>query len=104
MPRRDEHGGPKVIGRDEKLRCCVDAVSAPNETLAFEGEYHLVDGRRGDTEVVLNVGFGGQACMDAHMGIDEDEILPCLVVKRGRSPPNFDSPADSSGSPTRDLT
>ena len=25
---------------------------------AFQGEHHLVDGRRGDAEVALHVGFG----------------------------------------------
>ena len=46
------------------------------EALAFESENHLVDGRRGDAEAVLDVGFGGRPQVHARVGVDEGEILP----------------------------
>jgi hypothetical protein len=35
-----------------------------------------VDGRRGDAEGALDVGFGGRPQVDARVGVDEGEILP----------------------------
>ena len=34
-----------------------------------------MDGRRGDAETALDVGFGGRLEVDAHVGVDEGEIL-----------------------------
>ena len=49
-----------------------------DETGALQGEDHLVDGRRRDPEVVLDVGFGRWAAEDAAIGIDEGQILTLL--------------------------
>ena len=48
---------------------------AANEASAFEGQNHLMDGRRGDAETALDVGFGGRPEVDARVGVDEGEIL-----------------------------
>ena len=34
-----------------------------------------MDGRRGDAETTLDVGFGGRPQVDARVGVDEGEIL-----------------------------
>ena len=34
-----------------------------------------MDGRRGDAETALDVGFGGRPEVDARVGVDEGEIL-----------------------------
>ena len=60
-----------------------DAGLAADEAGAFEGEHHLVDGRRGDAEVPLHVGFGGRAAMHARVGVDEGQILTLLVGEAG---------------------
>ena len=47
-----------------------------NEAGTFEGQNHLMDGRRSDAEAVLDVSFGGRPQVHARVGIDEGEILP----------------------------
>ena len=49
-----------VLGRNQHFDAARDAGLAADEALAFEGENHLVDGRRGDAEAALDVGFGGR--------------------------------------------
>jgi hypothetical protein len=49
---------------DKKLDAARDAWVAANESLSFEGEHHLMDGRWGDGEEALHVGFGGWASDD----------------------------------------
>ena len=43
--------------------------------LAFEGQDHPMDGGWGHAEAALDVGLGGRPQVDAHVGIDESEIL-----------------------------
>lgn len=61
---------------DEHLDAARHARLAADEGRAFEGKDHLVDGRRGDAEAALNVGFGGRPQVDTRVGVDEGEILP----------------------------
>jgi transposase len=51
---------------------------AADEACPFEGEDHLVDGGRGDAEMMLHLAFGGRAAMDARVGVDEGQILALL--------------------------
>ena len=67
----------------EHLDAAWDAGLAVDEAGAFEGEDHLVDGRRGDAEVALHVGFGGRPPVHARVGVDEGEILALLVGEAG---------------------
>ena len=50
-----------------------------DEAQAFEGEDHLVDGRRRHAEVTLEVDFGGWSAKHDRIGLDKGEILPLLV-------------------------
>ena len=60
-----------------------DAGLASDQACAFEGEHHLVDGRRGDAEVALHVGFGRRPPMHARVGVDEGQILALLGREAG---------------------
>jgi len=42
-----------------------------------------MDGRRGDGEEALHVGFGGWASHDERIGMNEGQILALLVGKGG---------------------
>ena len=46
---------------DQHLAGACDAGPASDQTSALQGEHHLVDRRRADAEVALQVGFGGRA-------------------------------------------
>ena len=50
-----------------------------NEAVSFEGEDHLVDRRRADAEMALDVGFGGWASEHVGVGMDEGEVTPLLL-------------------------
>jgi hypothetical protein len=72
-----------VLGRDEDLDAARDAGLASDEASAFEGEDHLVDGRRGHAEMSLDVGLGGRAAVHARVGIDKGQILALLGREAG---------------------
>ena len=69
------------IDRDFDAAC--DAGLTLNKAGAFEVEYHLVNGRRGDLEMPLQVGFGGRAGEDERIGVDEGEVLPLFFCEAG---------------------
>jgi hypothetical protein len=50
-----------------------------NETVPFEGDDHLVDWRRADAEMALNVGFGGRLSEHVRIGMDESEVVTLLL-------------------------
>jgi hypothetical protein len=50
-----------------------------DEAVPFEGDDHLVDRRRADAEMALNVGFGGRLCEHVRVGMDESEVMPLLL-------------------------
>ena len=50
-----------------------------DEAVSFEGDDHLVDRRRGDAEVALDVGFGGWASEHVGVGIDKGQVVPLLL-------------------------
>ena len=67
------------------------AIGAPIalETLSafsLEGEHHLMDGRRGDGEEALDVGFSGRPSEGERVGMNRGQVLALLVgefLKRG---------------------
>jgi hypothetical protein len=50
-----------------------------DEAVSFEGDDHLVDRRRADAEVTLDVGFGGWASEDVGVGMDESQVMTLLL-------------------------
>lgn len=73
----------QVLGRHEDFDAARDPGLSADEASAFEGENHLVDGWRGDAEVVLHLMFGGWSPMDPGVGVDEGQILSLLGRKAG---------------------
>ncbi len=56
---------------------------AADQSGAFEGEHHLMDGRRGDAEEALHVAFGRRSSVEQAVGPDEGEILALLFGEPG---------------------
>ena len=56
---------------------------ATDESLAFEGEDHLVDGGRSNGEEVLEVALGWGTSVDLGVGPDEGEVLALLFGEGG---------------------
>lgn len=50
---------------------------------AFEGEHHLVDGGCSDAEEALHVALGRRAAVEQSIGPDEGEILALLFGEAG---------------------
>jgi hypothetical protein len=50
-----------------------------DESVSFEGDDHLVDRRRADVEMALDVGFGGRLSEHVGIGMDESEVVPLLL-------------------------
>ena len=57
--------------------------SAADQSCSFEGENHLVDGRRSDAEELLHVGLGWRSPIEARIGVDECQILALLGREGG---------------------
>ena len=49
-----------------------------DESVAFEAEDHLVDRRRGDAEMALQIGFGRSLTEHVPIDVDEGQILALL--------------------------
>ena len=49
------------------------------EAVSFEGHDHLVDRRRADAEVALDVGFGGWPSDGERIGMNKGQVLALLV-------------------------
>ena len=50
-----------------------------DEAVSFEGDDHLVDRRRTDAEVALDVGFGGWTSEHVGVGMDEGQVMTLLL-------------------------
>ena len=72
-----------MLWRHEHLDAARDAWLTADEAFPFEGKNHLVDGGRGDAEMVLHLAFSGGAPMDARVGVDEGQILTLLGGEAG---------------------
>ena len=70
--------GGQIFGFDQEVDAACGAGFSADEALTFEGEDHLVDRRRADTEMVLQIGLGGRSAEDAGIGVDEGKILALL--------------------------
>ena len=62
----------------EELDASCDAGLTADEAILFERHDHLVDRRRGDLEVALQVGLGGRASEDVRVSVDESQVLTLL--------------------------
>ena len=72
-----EEGG-QFFWLDQQFDASSDARFSSDQFFTFEGEHHLVDGWRADTEVPLQIGLGRSAAEDAGIGMDEGQILALL--------------------------
>jgi hypothetical protein len=52
------------FGLDDQFNAAATTRLALDQAYAFEGQNHLMNGRRGDGEESLDVGFGGWAAHD----------------------------------------
>jgi hypothetical protein len=66
---------------DRDFDATRDARLTLNKPGAFEVEHHLVNGRRGDLEMPLQVGLGRRAAEDERIGVNEGEVLPLLFCE-----------------------
>ncbi|MGB8364168.1 MAG: hypothetical protein WCE20_06495 [Rhizomicrobium sp.] len=70
--------GWQFFGLDQEFDASRDARLALYQPYSFEGQHHLMDGRRTDAEMALQVGFGWRASENAGIGVDEGEVLALL--------------------------
>jgi len=56
--------------------------SSLNEAVGFQGEDHLVHGRRAHAKISLHVGLGGRPAVDPAVVVNERKILS-LFVREG---------------------
>jgi len=64
---------------DQYLDASRHSGLAADQAGAFQGQDHLVHGRRGDLEMALHVGLSRGAAMDAGVGINEGQVLALPV-------------------------
>jgi hypothetical protein len=76
---------PGVVSVDRELFERHKNFDAPRDPrlpadkpCSLEGENHLVDGGRADTEMPLKIGFDGRPAEHARISIDEGQILTLL--------------------------
>lgn len=66
-----------------------------DQTSLFQREDHLVYGRRGNSEILLHIGFGWGTLMDLGVIVDEGKILPlqrrvfCVAFETGAHAQQF---------------
>lgn len=70
------------FGANQQLDAASDTGLALDETQACEGEHHLMDGRRTDAEMVLQVCFGGWTAEHLGISVNEGQVLALLLGKR----------------------
>jgi hypothetical protein len=76
----------KQLGSNQHFDAAGDSGLSSNQPRSFEGEHHLVNRRRADAEVPLQIGLSGWASEHACVSADESQILPLFWGKawRGR--------------------
>ena len=65
--------------RHEDFDASGDTGLTSDEAVSFEGDDHLVDRRRADAEVALDVGFGGWTSEHVGVGMDESQVITLLL-------------------------
>jgi hypothetical protein len=73
------------LGSNQDFDAASDSGLSSNHPRSFEGEHHLVNRRRADAEVSLQVSFGGRPPKHMCVSVDESQILPLLGRKAWRS-------------------
>jgi len=68
----------QYVGLHQQLDASRDTWLAPDQPLAFEREQHLMDGRRRDAEVALQVSLGWRPAEYQRVGMDKRQVLPLL--------------------------
>ena len=69
----------KFSGGQENLDASGHAGLTPNEAVSFEGDDHLVNRRRADAEMSLDVFFCGRLPEHVRIGMDESEVVALLL-------------------------
>jgi hypothetical protein len=72
------NAGREVVQAQPGLRYCARHQAVLDQPGSFEGEDHLVDGWRTDTEMSLQVSFSRRPAEDAPICVDEGQILTLL--------------------------
>jgi hypothetical protein len=76
----------QLLWGDEDHDASGDAWLSLDEAGALEAEDHLMDGRWGDAEVALHVGFGRGSAEDARIDVDEGQVVALLFGEALRVP------------------
>lgn len=67
------------FGANQQLDTSRDARLALDEAQVCEGEHHLMDRRRADAEVALQVCFGGWTTEHLSISMNEGQVLALLL-------------------------
>lgn len=71
--------GVEIVCRDQHSETSRLPRRACNESVLLEGEHHLVDRGRRDTEVALHVGLGRRLAVHARVEVNEGEVASLLL-------------------------
>ncbi len=71
----------KQLGSNQHFDAASDSRLSSNQARSFESEHHLVNRRRADAEVPLQVSFGGRPSEHVRVSVDESQILSLLGRK-----------------------
>ena len=75
----------QAFGGDQHLDTSRHSGLTADQAGAFQGQDHLVHGRRSDLEMTLHVGLGRRAPEQPRIGIDEGQVLALLFGEAGRA-------------------
>ena len=62
----------------EHFDAADDSRLSSDESGSFERQHHLVNGRRADAKILLHVGFGRRAAVQARVEVDKRQVLTLL--------------------------
>src|SRR5215470_13407355 len=63
---------------NEQLDAAGDPRLPSDKSGSFERQHHLVNGRWADAKVLLHVGFGRRAAVQARIEVDKGQVLTLL--------------------------
>jgi hypothetical protein len=67
-----------MLMRTRGPRCCEASLLPCDEAGLFQRQHHLVNRRRADAEIFLDVGFGRRSAVQPHKEVDIGQILRLL--------------------------